>query len=158
MIARIVVTRDRKAEIEGFMRRLPAILSGRVPDERGVAQGFRARLAWALYSLIAPAFNVKGRGQRDDAGEVWNPLSPAYLAYSRPITGRNRPIAGGLAPGGKDGMLTPEQYKLWRRTFADRYQWFMMREPDDVAREHAAAIAWIIVKERGGKTKLGTFG
>jgi hypothetical protein len=158
VIQRVVVTRDKKPEIEGLIRRLPAMLSGRVPDEHGIAHGFKSRLAWAFFSLVAPAFNIKGRGQTDDAGESWNPLSPSYLAYQRPVVGRQPPKGGGLAPGGKDGMLTPEQLRLWRRTFADRYAWFVMREPDDQAKAHAAAIAWIVVKERGGKTKIGTFG
>jgi hypothetical protein len=153
-----VVTEDRRPEIERTIRALPAMLAGRVPDEHGIAAGFRARLAWTFFSLVAPAFNAKGRGETDDAGESWHPLSPAYLAYQRPVTGRKPPHAGGLAPGGKDGYLTPELLRLWRRTYADRLAWFIMRMPDKDAASRAAAIAWIVVKKAGAKTKIGTFG
>lgn len=150
----ITTTEDRRPELEAFIRRLPALLAGRVTDERGVAAGFRSRIGWAVFSLIAPNFNQLGRGQPGADGTTWKPLSPAYLAYQRPITGRQRPKAGGKAPGGKDGLLTEPQLKLWNRTFADALAWYIMREPDDEARSHAAAIAWIVVKKAGGKTKL----
>lgn len=149
-----VVTRDRKPELEAFVRRLPAILSGRVPDEHGVAAGFRARIGWAIFSLIAPNFNELGRGKAGADGTKWKPLSPEYLAYVRPIIGRGRPLAGGKAPGGKDGLLTAAELQLWRRTFADAFQFYMMRESDESAKRHAAAVAWITVKNAGGKTKL----
>lgn len=153
-----VVTEDRRPEIERIIRALPAMLAGRVPDEHGIAAGFRARLGWAFFSLVAPSFNAKGRGQQDSAGESWPELSAAYLAYQRPVTGRKPPKAGGLAPGGKDGFLTPELFRLWRRTYAERLAWFIMRMPDDEAKGRAAAIAWIVVKKAGAKTKLEVFG
>ena len=153
-----VVTRDRKPELERIIRRLPSMLAGNVPDEHGIAAGFRARIGWAFFQLVAFSFNEKGRGGTDSAGESWAPLSPGYLAYRRPVTGRQPPRAGGFAPGGKDGYLTPDQLRLWRRTYADRLAWYVMRMPDKDAKARAAAIAWIVVKEKGAKTKIGTFG
>lgn len=150
----VTVTTDRREDLDGFIRRLPAILAGRVSDEHGIAAGFRSRIGWAVFSLIAPNFNQLGRGQPGADGTTWKPLSPQYLAYQRPITGRKPPRAGGKAPGGNDGLLTDTQLKLWNRTFADALAWYIMREPDDEARGHAAAIAWIVVKKAGGKTKL----
>jgi hypothetical protein len=89
-------------------------------------------------------------------GTKWPPLSPEYLAYQRgPKSTRT---AGGSAPGGKDGLLTAEQLKLWRRTYADRLAFFIMREPDAKAKRHAAAVAWLVVKAAGGKTKLHELG
>lgn len=158
MNTRTVITEDRKPELEQLIRSLPAILSGRVRDRYGVARGFRARVGWAFFSLVAEAFDEKSRGRVDSAGESWEPLSPEYLAYQRPITGRKPPKGPGKAPGGKNGFLTKDQLRLWRRIYADRYAWFIMREPDDEAQSHAAAVAWIIVKAQGAKTKLAEFG
>lgn len=156
MDSEVVTTKDQKARLTDLVRRLPAMLAGRVPDEGGTAAGFRARLGFAFFSLVAPNFNDLGRGLQGADGDKWPPLSPEYLAYSRgPESTRH---AGGLAPGGKDGFLSPEQLKLWRRTFADRLAFFIMREADDKAKAHAAAIAWDVVKRAGAKTKLHEFG
>lgn len=151
-----ITTRDQKPALAELVRNLPAMLAGRVPDAYGVAAGFRARIGWAIFSLVAPNFNDLSRGLPGADGAKWPPLSPEYLAYGRgPKSSRK---GGGLAPGGKDGMLTAEELKLWRRTYADRLAFFIMREPDGKAKSHAAAIAWQVVKAAGGKTKLHELG
>lgn len=152
----VVITRDQKPQLTDLIRRLPAILSGRVADSDGIAGGFRARIGWMIFSLVAPNFYNLSRGLHGADGDKWAPLSPEYLAYGRgPASDRH---AGGLAPGGKDGFLTKDQLALWRRTFADRLAFFIMRESEASAKSHAAAIAWLVVKEAGGKTKLKEFG
>lgn len=161
MNQRYIITRDRKRELEMIIRSLPGVLSGRLPDPHRIAYGFKSRLAHTFFMLVAHAYEQKGRGQVGDDGITWAPLSAQYLAYVRPTTtdrGRKPPKGGKLAPGGNDGLLTKEQLKLWNRTFADRYAWFVMRESDASAKAHAAAIAWIVVKAAGGKTKLQKFG
>jgi hypothetical protein len=156
MDAHVVTTRDQKPQLTDLIRRLPAMLAGRVPDEHGVAAGFRARIGWSIFSLVLPNFNELGRGNQGADGTKWPPLSPEYLAYQRgPKSTRT---AGGSAPGGKDGFLTKEQLKLWKRTYADRLAFYVMREPDEKAKRHAAAVAWLVVKAAGGKTKLHEFG
>lgn len=154
MSERVVCTSDRKPEIARLLRLLPAMLSGRVQDEHGIAAGFRARLGMAFYSLVAPNFEKLGRGQAGADGDVWPPLSAEYLAYSRPITGRKPPKAGKKAPGGKDGLLTGEQLKLWNREFAHALNHYIVFESEEEAKSHAAAIAWLSVERAGGKTKL----
>jgi len=152
----VVITKDQKPQLTDLIRRLPAMLSGRVADVSGVAAGFRARIGYAIFSLVAPNFNDTSRGLPGADGTKWPPLSPEYLAYGRgPASTRK---AGGLAPGGKDGFLTKDQLTLWRRTFADRLAFFIMRESEASAKGHAAAIAWLVVKAAGGKTKLHEFG
>lgn len=151
-----VTTTDQKPRLTALVRRLPAMLAGRVPDEGGIAAGFRARIGFAFFSLVSPNFTELGRGQAGADGNKWPHLSPEYLAYGRgPASSRK---AGGWAPGGKDGYLNDEQRRLWSRTFADRYAFFVMREPDAQAKAHAAAIAWQVVKAAGGKTKLHEMG
>lgn len=152
------VTEDKRPAIERLIRSLPAMLAGRVRDEHGIAAGMRARVGYTFFSLVMPNFNTLGRGQAGADGDSWAPLSPAYLAYKRPITGRRPPRAGGLAPGGHDGFLTPELLRLWRRTYAECLAFYIFRESEESAKAHSAAIAWITVKRAGAKTKLKEFG
>lgn len=164
---RTTITTDKKPALVDLVRRLPLILSGRVHDEANIAQGFRTRLGFAMLSLIAPNFDLLGRGGVGADGTKWHPLSPEYLAYGRRFgPGEKSALkkAAGLsnqnrtAPGDKKGLLTPDQLKLWRRVYADRLAWYIMREADDKAKSHAAAVAWIVVKKAGAKTKLEVFG
>lgn len=158
MSTKTVVSSDRKQELTTLIRRLPAMLAGNVQDEYGVAAGFRARIANTFFSLVAPNFQRLGRGQPGADGDVWAPLSPEYLAYGRPVTGTKPPRGGKLAPGGKDGLLTGQQLALWNRTFRQALSHYIVFQPEEEAKSHAAAVAWIAVKKAGGKTKLGTFG
>lgn len=168
MDKRFVITADQAPSLVALVRRLPAILSGRFPDVDGIAHGFRTRIGYAVLSLIGPNFDVLGRGEPGADGTIWPPLSKEYLAYGRRFgEGEQSSLArqAGLnprkhrhGPGDKKGLLTPEQLKLWRKTYADRLAWYMMREPDDQAKSHAAAIAWIVVKQAGAKTKLEVYG
>lgn len=155
---RFVVTEAQKPKIEAFIRSLPGVLSGRLPDPHGVAKGMRARIGWTFFSLVAPNFEELGRGRVGADGDKWPPLSREYLAYQRPITGRKPPKGPGKAPGDKNGFLTKEELKQWRRIYADRLAFYMMRESDADAKAHAAAVAWTILKDRGAKTKLEEFG
>lgn len=176
---RWTITTDQRDEVTALFRRLPAILSGRLPDEHDIALGFRTRIGFALLSLIIPNFDRLGRGEPGDDGTRWPPLSRAYLAYGRRFgEGERTSLTKGAgldpkkhkyAPGkhytkdsmeAKDnkGLLNAEQMKLWRTTYADRLAWYIRREPDHVAKAHAAAVAWIVVKKAGGKTKLEVFG
>lgn len=138
-----------------------------MPDVEGVAAGFRSRIGYAILSLIIPNFEELGRGQSGADGDKWKPLSKAYLAYGRrfgPTEQKDLKKAAGLgkqhksAPGDKKGLLTPDQLKTWRKIYADRLAWYIMRESDANAKAHAAAVAWIIVKKMGGKTKLDVYG
>lgn len=164
---RLAITTDQKPELVALIRRLPGILTGRLPDEHNIALGFRTRIGFAILDRIAPNFVELSKGNTGADGTKWPPLSRAYLAYGRRF-GKGeqsalKKAAGldrrhSLAPGNKKGLLTKEQLKLWRRTYADRLAWFIMRESDEKAKSHAAAIAWIVVKAAGGKTKLEVYG
>lgn len=155
---RFVVTEAQRPAIERFIRSLPGALSGRVPDPQGVGKGMRARIGMTFFSLVAPNFEELGRGRAGADGTKWAPLSAKYLAYSRPITGRKPPKGPGKAPGDKNGFLTKEELKAWRRIYAQALGWYIMRESDKDAKAHAAAVAWTVMKERGAKTKLQEFG
>lgn len=158
----IYVAAERRAELEAFLDRLPAILAGEEADHFGIAHGFRMRVATAFFSLIKEAFIVKSRGGTDAAGIKWPPLSAKYLAYQRPHVGRSPPKAGGKAPGGKDGFMSDAELKRWRADYS-RFLAHLAAQVDDVfslsnAKSFAAALAWKRAKERGVRTKLEVFG
>ena len=161
------VSSDQRPEVLELIRDLPGILVGRLPDVDGIGAGFRARIGHTLLDLIVANFDALGRGESGVDGTIWPPLSKEYLAYQRRfgpservklIKGAGLGRANRHGPGDKKGLLTQQQLKLWRRTYADRLAWYTMREPDKVAKAHAAAIAWIVVKKAGAKTMLEVFG
>lgn len=161
------VSNDHRLEVVNLIRRLPGILTGRVPDEHGIAAGFRARVGYAIFSLIAPNFNDLGRGMVGADGTKWPKLSPEYLAYARRFGPGEQAMlkkTAGLgkqhrfAPAEKKGLLTTEQLKLWRRTYARALASLIMQQSEADATAHAAAIAWVVVKKAGAKTKLDVYG
>lgn len=163
----VTVSDEQLPVIKDLIYNLPGILTGRVPDVAGISAGFKSRLGYGVLSLVAPNFDALGRGQQGANSEVWPPLSKEYLAYGRrfgPTEQSDLKKAYGLgkqhryAPGDKKGLLTLEQLKLWRRTYADRLAWYIMKVSDAKAKEIAARIAWSVVKKTGGKTKLEVFG
>lgn len=163
----VTSTKAQLPALRQLIRNLPSILSGRLPDVDGIAHGFKVRIGLKLLALITLNFNELKRGSPGVDGTKWPPLSAAYLAYGRRFgPGEQASLkkqAGVLphhrfAPGGKKGLLSKELKKLWDRTYADRLAWYIMRESDSNAKAHAAAIAWIVVKAAGGKTKLDVFG
>ena len=168
MDTHFTVSLDHQAELMGVLRSLPGILTGRVADPYGIGEGFRARIGHATLGLILENFETLSRGEPGVDGEKWPDLSKEYLAYQRRF-GQNekRDLLKGAGlkgqknrhgPGATKGLLTQSQLQLWRKTFSDRFAWYVRSEPDEAARAHAAAIAWIVVKKAGGKTKLEVFG
>ena len=161
----IYVNAERRPELEALIRSLPALLAGKTDDPYGIARGFRLRVAFAFFMVVKEEFIVKSRGGTDAAGIQWPPLSPEYLAYTRPMGrggsgSRQPPTAGGVAPGraGSDGFMTALDLALWRRDFAQALAWLSASEDVKSAKGHAAAIAWNKAKARGVKTKLQVFG
>lgn len=160
---RTVHVAARRDDVATIVRMLPAILSGRVADEHGIASGFKMRLAFAFFSVVKEEFIVKSRGGTDAAGISWPKLSQAYLAYGRgPKSTRT---AGGLAPGGNDGFMTAAQLKQWRRDYSSwlgdfnqSYARLSLQVDQRLAKSRAAAYAWAKAKEAGVKTKLDVFG
>ena len=151
-------TTDSRADVEHFLRSLPDVLAGNVPDRYGIARGMRARVGYTMLSLVKLDFEEKGRGRSGADGEKWKPLSKHYLAYQRPVTGRKPPKAGKHAPGGKDGFLTKAQLKRWRQIYARNLARFAVDMDLAAAKARAAAIAWTVLKQQGAQTKLEVFG
>lgn len=165
---RCIISDDRRPEVERFVQSLPAILSGQTRDPFGVVPAMHARIGYTFLSLVKTAYEIKGRGGVDEAGDSWAPLSAKYLAYKRPVKGRQPPRAGKLAPGrirggkndGKipDGYMTKGEREQWNRIYGGTLKRLIARLPIDEAKRIAAGRAWNVMKSLGVKTKLGTFG
>lgn len=153
----IFVKPQQREEIKQLIRDLPAILSGRSPDQFGLAHGFKLRMAVMFFSNVKEAFIIKARGGTDVAGISWPKLTKKYLAYGRgPKSSRT---AGGSSPGGKDGFMSPAQLKAWQRDYAQALAWLSAKIGfGRVAKSQAAAIAWSKAKARGVRTILEVFG
>lgn len=154
----VVVSSDRRQDLERYITSLPEILSGREFDQFGIVPSMHARVGHTLLGFIQDSFEEKGRGRADESGDKWGPLSPAYLAYKRPVTGRDPPRAGKSAPGNKDGYLDAAQLKQWQRIYGQTLRWAIGHYPLAEAKALAAAKAWTVLKSQGAETKLGTFG
>lgn len=155
-MSNIIYTSSNRADVEETLRNLPAILEGTHPDPHGIAESLRSRVAFGFLDLVADAFEQKGRGYTGSDGIKWAPLSSQYLAYSRPLAGRQKPRAGKHAPGGNDGLLSDAQLRLWRKTFSTNVRRLAGKYEIRDAKARAAAMAWKTVKEAGGKTKLAS--
>ncbi len=162
-----IYTRASRDDIRRLASLLPEIMSGRAPDRLGIRHGFSMRLAVAFLSKIKQAFIVKARGGTDEAGIKWPPLTKAYVAYQRRFGPGERAAlkksaglgrANSRAPGGKDGLLTAAQEKLWWQIYRRNLAWLAAREDIKTAKGKAAAIAWTELKKQGAKTKLEVFG
>lgn len=157
-MATIFIEASRKAEVFAALKRIPGILAGTESDPAGIRDAMRTRITFAFFSLVKEAFIVKARGGTDEAGIKWPTLSEKYLAYQRPMNGRQPPKAGKLAPGGNDGFMTKKQLAKWRKDFSGAVKWLALQLPLKEAKGRAAAIAWSKAKESGVKTKLAVFG
>lgn len=167
-MAEYVTTTANRSVLQELVRQLPAILAGRVEDPQGIAEGFHLRIGFKLLELIKFNFDELGRGMPGADGTRWPPLTKAYLAYGRRFgTGEAAALrkqagvtkAQRHGPGDSKGMLSISELREWRKIFA-RYVAIYMHRGNSLeqAKSHAAAVAWMIMKEKGAKTKLEVFG
>jgi hypothetical protein len=173
-----VYFRGSRLQAKQLANRVALALVGRAPDDFRIARGVFLSIGFAALSTIKQDFIVKSRGGTGEDGVKWPPLSKEYLAYGRGPGekrgsgrrfGKGEKAAlkkaagiGGAAYrhgiGGNRGLLTAEQKKQWQQIFYHRLQRYLLSEPADSAKGHAAAVAWIAMKERGAKTMLEVFG
>jgi hypothetical protein len=127
------------------------VLSGRLPDEHGIAAAFRSHFAHAFFTLLHDSFLQKSGGGADQWGDRWKPLTPQTIA-ARPLSPGDVTAAGtrGLGRGGI-GLLTIVQARVWRGIFAST-----LARTGDAG--HAARTAWAILKARGARTRLEAYG
>lgn len=108
-------------------------------------------LAFQLFSRIEKAFKVKSKGQTDELGYYWKPLSPKTIA-ARPITEKDERRF--KIQDREKGLLTAEETRIWRGIFRSLYQKYRKEVNDKRAKYLAARSAWAILKARGAKTRI----
>lgn len=155
-MSNVVHTTATREELREYLRQLPGVLTGRLPDYDGIAHGFKLRMAFAFFYMAKEAFIVKSRGGTDDTGTSWPKQTAKYLAYGRGPKSTRR--GGGVSPGGKDGFMTKDQLKRWQRTYAQTLARLLLQVPEDEAKRRAAQIAWAQAKREGVQTLLQVFG
>lgn len=145
------------AEVAAFVRRLPAVLAGKLPDTDGIAYGLQLRLGVALLSKVQQDFLTKSRGGTGEDGIRWRPLERSTVAQRR-ITASERKAAG-VGTKTRRGLLSAAQDKQWRRIFATRRTRLIAGgySPGS-ASATAAKMAWAALKAAGAQTRIGLFG
>ena len=150
--------RGSRAQLLQQLRELPALLAGRVNDSTQAVHGLMGAVGLQALAIIRESYIVKARGGTDEAGIRWAALSPRTIAYGRrhPKLSSRRRYA---AKAGRKSrpLLTAGQDKLWKQTYARMLRRFERAGNPD-AEAHAAAIAWKVVKQAGGKTILEEYG
>lgn len=176
--------RGTRADVHKQANRLRDILTGREPDQGGVASGFMLSLGFGALADIHDAFIVKSRGGTDEMGIKWPPLSKAYLAYQRrfgkgektalmkaaglnPRVHKFAPgnkVPGGFWDGGnrnlpsRMGLLSKHQVERWWQVYFQARDRFMLSTHGRAAKARAAAVAWAQIKQEGGKAMLEVYG
>lgn len=166
-MSEVTYFRGGRAEARRVINAFVGMLTGRIPDQGGLARSVFLVLGFAALSDIAGDFVRKARGQVGEDGVQWPRLSPKTLAYSRRFgKGEQAELkrAAGLGTanrfgiGQNTGLLTKAQQKRWKKLYAQALAWLAQRESLDEAKAHAAAIAWNKLKQEGAKTKLEVYG
>ncbi len=152
----IVITTANKAELIAFIRSIPGRITGRVRDPQGVGAGFRARIGWTFFSLVAESFKIKGRGGTDSAGDSWAPNTRAYLAY-RKGRAKKRKVGTAFRVNRRD-HLTDAQSRLWAKVNRKAITELTGRLPQSQVRGVAAQKAWAATRQEGAGTLLANYG
>lgn len=166
MAKRRINTRLPKGEVTKLYRDLPAMLEGKKPSRFGLHRLFWGAVAYSLFQSIHDAFMVKAYGLPDELGNQWDDLDEKYKAYGRPLDqGSLTKLPENLrrrlknnANSGVLGLLTPGQYKAWKKVFGTIYHASKAKMPDGEAKALAGQIAWTRAKAAGAKTKLEVLG
>lgn len=161
-----------------FIRKIPGIIAGtskrHTAAERRIYNSFWSAYLLQLFIEIHHAYEVKSALGMDDNGDFWNDLDPTTKAYKRRgvkdmrgrLTGNQRRK---LNNKNTIGLLSPSQYRRWRKTFAKVYKRELRRltpkkgeQPVEVStkdvKAKAASIAWADAKNRGAETLLSVLG
>ncbi len=139
-----VIYRGSRQELREIINRLPAIVAGTKPDERGVGESFRNALGFAVLGSVKESFVLKSRGGTDEMGIKWPPLSPATIA--------NRRV------GPRAGKEARERERIKKREAKKALRRYRMSLPEKEAQRRAAIVGGLKARHIMGKTKLEILG
>lgn len=144
MIQRTIYVRATRAEVVASLLRVPteAVAGGPIADSMLMHCGF------AILGRIHRAFLVKAKGGTDEAGEKWEPLSPYTIAY-RMTTRKGKHRRSKVErsrPNRPSQALNSKQQERWWEVYRQVLAQYKGNKG------HAAAVAWVKLKEEGAKT------
>lgn len=120
----VVYARMGRQQAKELVRSLAGMLTGRVPDTLGIAQGVFLSIGFAALYDIHQAYKVKSRGGTGEDGIKWDPLKPATIAARR-ITKKDKikypAIAERLAA---EQRARKEASKSFTQQTNDKLKWF----------------------------------
>ena len=145
-----VHVRATAAQIRQAVLQAPGVARNGGP----IADAMMTRCGLAILGRIRDAFVIKSRGGVDAAGDSWPPLSPKTIAYSKTrIRGRfSRTKAERARPHFPSQALNSRQQARWWAVY--RHQLAIYKGD----KSHAAAVAWIILKQEGTTTLIAKYG
>jgi len=155
---RTKLTKDRVKEV---IRKVPAIIRGEErKDPLGLHNKFWAAVAHSMFTSLSEAFEVKAQGGQDELGNSWHDIQPETKAYHRSVhTGDlSRSQSRAMKNPNTLGMLTPAQYRKWRRIFGSIYHQEKNKVGEEEARKLAGQVAWARLKREGADTKIRVLG
>jgi hypothetical protein len=152
---RLVFSGSRR-EAEAYIRQLPGMLAGTIPDPVGLSRRLQLRAGVALLSQIQQDFITKSRGGTGRDGIQWPPLKPETIAARRTTKGEKKSLGIGK---GERPSLTAAQDAAWRKKFASVLAWAVAEMGEAEAKAYAGRVAWHHVKTAmGAKTVLELLG
>lgn len=164
MSTRTITTKLPATEVERILSSIGDFISGQRNDRYSIGTTFWAHFAHELYSRIHDAYAVKAEGGTDDLGNNWPPISQKTKAKRQIGRGNlsefglTKKWSGYKLEERQRGLLTPEQNKVWKKTFYTMLKKFELQMDVEAAKQVAAKIAWGRVKAMGADTKLDIFG
>ena len=153
-------TKASSKEVKKIIASIPSIIAGNEKDPLGLHNRFWGAVALSMYESLNKAFERKAQGQQDDLGNTWDDILPHTKAYSRkPQTGDlSRSQRRGYSDTSTIGLLTPNQYKKWKKIFGHIYHKEKERLGENEAKKLAGQIAWTRLKQEGADTKIRALG
>ncbi len=153
-------------KLKAFIRSIPKIINGTFPANsivrKKIYNSFWSAVVLSIFEDIHAAYEEKSNLNVDELGNKWADLSPYTKAYHRSRRGHlTKQQRRKLSDPNTIGMLSPAQYKDWKKTFAKSFQRFTnggkLEDPAGIeeAKRRAAAVAWITAKAKGAETLLG---
>lgn len=109
----IIRTKASLAKVTAYLRDLPGILSGRLPDKYGIAVACNAVLIKAALEDVHADFDRKSQGGAGEDGMVWEPLHPYTI--------RRRSLQKGISGQPGRRKISDQDYKWLRQTKKDIY-------------------------------------
>jgi hypothetical protein len=160
-----------RQQLINFIKKIPNAIAGRAnrrtTADRRIYNSFWSAVLLSLFTDLHQAYEDKSAGGRDELGDLWEDLSPWTKAYKRSKRGRlTQNQRRKYKNPSTVGLLTPTQYKNWKKTFLTVYRREIRKSrkdsssdmTDSRAKAKAASFAWAEAKKAGGETLLEVLG